>query len=216
MATTTRNPSASSQDRLTTVPALYRWPLLSVSVVVGVLLLSLSGRYGYHVDELYNRVSSRHLAWGYVDQPPLVAVIARVETFLFGDNLIGLRVVPALLACLDVWVSGLIARELGGARGGPGLRRRRDGRVGRHPHAGHMLTTNGPDLLSWVTLGWLFIRLLRTADNRLWLAIGAVTGVGMLAKKPHRAAGPGPAGGPAGAGSRARSCAVGSSWRGAR
>ncbi|MEY9874258.1 hypothetical protein ABH931_003752 [Streptacidiphilus sp. MAP12-33] len=182
MATTTSKPSASSRDRSIPVPALYRWPLLTVSVVVGVLLLSLSGRYGYHVDELYNRVSGNHLAWGYVDQPPLVALIARGETLLFGDNLTGLRVVPALLACLDVWVSGLIARELGGGRGAQVFAAVSTAGSVVTLNAGHMLTTNGPDLLSWVTLGWLFIRLLRTGDSRLWPAIGAVAGVGVLAK----------------------------------
>ena len=29
--------------------------------------------YGYFVDELYYLACSRHLAWGYVDQPPLIA-----------------------------------------------------------------------------------------------------------------------------------------------
>ena len=40
-----------------------------------------SGRhYGYFIDELYYLACSRHLAWGYVDQPPLIAVITWVAT----------------------------------------------------------------------------------------------------------------------------------------
>ncbi len=161
---------------------LNRWPILAVSAGVGVVLLALSGRHGYHVDELYNRVSGRHLAWGYVDQPPLVSLIAKMETSLFGDTPTALRVVPTLLACVVVWMVGLIARELGGRGGAQVFAAAAAGASVVTLNAGHVLTTNGPDLVTWVTLGWLFIRLVHTHDTRLWLAIGAVTGVGMLAK----------------------------------
>ncbi|MFE7133344.1 ArnT family glycosyltransferase [Streptomyces sp. NPDC057638] len=164
------------------MPVLSRRPLLAVSAGVGAVLLALSGRHGYHVDELYNRASGGHLAWGYVDQPPLVSLIARVETTVLGDSLTALRVVPALLACVVVWVTGLIARELGGGRGAQLFAAAATGASVVTLNAGHVLTTNGPDLLAWVTVGWLLIRLLRTRDTRLWLAVGAVTGVGMLAK----------------------------------
>jgi hypothetical protein len=156
--------------------------LLAVSAAVGVVLLALSGRNGYHVDELYNRMSGQHLAWGYVDQPPLVSLIARVQTTLFGDTLTGLRVVPALLTCVVVWITALIARELGGRGGAQVFAAAATGGSLVTLNAGHVLTTNGPDLVAWVALGWLWIRLLRTRDTRLWLAIGAVIGVGLLAK----------------------------------
>jgi hypothetical protein len=42
-----------------------------------------SGRYGYFVDVLYYLACRYHLAWGYVDQPPLIAWIART---VFGQN----------------------------------------------------------------------------------------------------------------------------------
>ncbi len=182
MATTTRNSSTSSQEGPAALPELSRRLLPAVSAGVGVVLLALSGRHGYHVDELYNRASGGHLAWGYVDQPPLVSLIARAETTLLGDSLTALRVVPALLACVVVWVAGLIARELGGRGGAQAFAAAATGASVVTLNAGHVLTTNIPDLVTWVTLGWLFVRLLRTRNTRLWLAIGAVTGVGMLAK----------------------------------
>src|ERR1700683_4328315 len=50
-----------------------------------------NGRYGYFRDELYYAACGQHLAWGYVDQAPLIAVIARLSRWLFGDSLHALR-----------------------------------------------------------------------------------------------------------------------------
>ena len=57
-----------------------------------------SGGYGYQRDELYFINNAQHLAWGYVDQPPLIALIAKFALFVFGDSLTGLRFLPALAA----------------------------------------------------------------------------------------------------------------------
>ncbi len=182
MATLTGNPSTSTRPDPAAVPPMSRRPVLAVSAAVGVVLLAVSFRNGYHVDELYNRVSGQHLAWGYVDQPPLVALIARLESIVFGDTLTGLRVVPALLTGLVVWVAALIARELGGRGRAQVFAAAATGASLVTLNAGHVLTTNGPDLVSLVVVSWLWIRLLRTRDTRLWLAMGAVTGVALLAK----------------------------------
>jgi len=77
--------------------------------------------YGYFTDELYYLACARHLAWGYVDQPPLIAVIARLSMTLWGDSLSAIRFLPALAGAGKVILTGLIARELGGSRFAQGL-----------------------------------------------------------------------------------------------
>src|SRR5579872_6057600 len=72
--------------------------------------------YGYFVDELYYLACSRHLAWGYVDQPPLIAVVTLVERLLFGDSLAAIRFLPALAGVAEVVITALLAREFGGGR----------------------------------------------------------------------------------------------------
>jgi 4-amino-4-deoxy-L-arabinose transferase-like glycosyltransferase len=70
--------------------------------------------YGYFRDELYYIACSRHLAFGYVDQPPLSLLLVRLSHLLFGDSLFALRLFPALAGALTVILTGMIARKLGG------------------------------------------------------------------------------------------------------
>jgi hypothetical protein len=97
-------------------PALALGPLLLVAALLAGLLLAVAGRYGYHRDELYFLEASRHLAWGYVDQPPLTPALAGVARLIDQDSLVVLRLLPALAVAAMVAVAGLIARELGGGR----------------------------------------------------------------------------------------------------
>ena len=53
--------------------------------------------YGIFRDEMYYLICGQRLAFGYVDQPPMVALAARVTETLFGhDHMWSLRLIPAL------------------------------------------------------------------------------------------------------------------------
>ena len=58
--------------------------------------LLTNGRYGYFRDELYYIACGRHLAFGYVDQPPLSILLLRLSQVLLGDSLFAIRLLPAL------------------------------------------------------------------------------------------------------------------------
>ena len=73
-----------------------------------------NGGYGYFRDELYYAACGQLLAWGYVDQAPLIAVIARFSRMMFGDSLRALRFFPALASGAKILLTGWIVRELGG------------------------------------------------------------------------------------------------------
>src|ERR671922_2138755 len=73
-------------------------PALVAYVAGAKLLLHLltADRYGIFRDELYYLACSEHLAAGYVDQPPLIALLAWFARHVFGTSLLGLRLLPAL------------------------------------------------------------------------------------------------------------------------
>src|SRR5262247_3527777 len=95
--------------------------LLLFAVVTFALQLSAITQYGYFRDELYYLASTEHVAWGYVEHPPLsIAVLALVRALL-GDSLIALRLVPMLCGAATVWLVGTLAARLGGGRFAQGL-----------------------------------------------------------------------------------------------
>jgi Dolichyl-phosphate-mannose-protein mannosyltransferase len=171
------------RNRTTTArPPLATAGLLGVAAVLVALLLAVAGRYGYHRDELYFLVASRHLAWGYVDQPPLTPVLAGLARLLFGDWLPGLRLLPALAMGALVVVTGLITRELGGGRAAQVLAAACVAGSGVTLAVGHLHSTTTYDLLVWAVGLLLLVRLLGTGERRLWLPIGLVAGIGLLNK----------------------------------
>lgn len=166
------------RDRSTRLP-LGVW-LTSASAVV--LLLVVSPRYGFHRDELYFVVAGRQLDWGYVDQPPFAPLVARVAETLFGTSPSALRVLPALAVGLVAFLAASMARRFGANRAGQVFAASSAGFMGVLLGEGHLLSTAVFDFAFW-TLGlWLLVQILDGADQRLWLAVGVVAGMGLQNK----------------------------------
>ncbi len=169
----------------TQTPALEPFATLPVAGVVAVLFalfLSLSGRYGFHRDELYFLDTARHLQGGYVDQPAFVAVLARISIWLFGVSLVSLRIWSALGVSATVVVGALIARELGGKRAAQIVAAIGVATMPALLAAGDLFETSSFDPLFWSLFAWVVIRVGRTRDPHWWLLGGLVLGLGLTNK----------------------------------
>ncbi len=95
----------------------YAAALLFGGAAAGVIALHLAtnSTLGFHTDELYYLACGRHPALGYVDFPPLVPLLARLETGLLGVSPWTLRLLPSLLGGFLVVLSGAYVRRLGGS-----------------------------------------------------------------------------------------------------
>ena len=159
-----------------------RMILLYLALFKLLLHFATNTRYGFFRDEMYYLACGEHLDWGYVDQSPLIALIAWGSRALFGDSLFAVRFFPAVAGALLVYVTGLIVRELGGGRFSiilaclaviisPNL---------LYLHT--VFTMNAFEPLFWTLGAYILILLLKGRDQRLWLLFGLVAGLGLMNK----------------------------------
>jgi len=141
-----------------------------------------NGRYGYFRDELYYAACGQHLAWGYVDHAPLIAVVARLSRWLFGDSLRALRFFPALSSGAKILLTGWMVRELGGRRYAQILAATGILLCPIYLTMDNFLSMNAFEPVFWMLCLAISLRIVRTGDVRLWPVFGLVAGIGILNK----------------------------------
>ena len=156
--------------------------LLLIAAFVALLHVFTNGRYGFHRDEWQFLSDARHLDWGFVAYPPFTAFVERIGLSLFGLSLVGLRLFSVLAQTIAIFLSGLMARELGG------------GRLAQIATALAVAFSPLPlfegtefqystfDYLWWTLALFSLIRLLKSENPRWWLAVGAALGMGLETK----------------------------------
>ena len=160
-----------------------RLPVLAIAGATGVLLLAVGGRFGYFGDELYFLASGKyHPAWGYADNPWLLPQLARLLDLLTPGSVVGLRLLPMVLAFAGTVLTALIAREFGGRARAQTMAAAAYVASPQLLGAGHLLMTCTVDPFCWVLVSWLVARWVRIRDDRLLLYAGLATAVAMQAK----------------------------------
>ena len=154
---------------------------LLLSFALAKLLIQFAGinHYGFFRDELYYMACGRHLAWGYIDQPPLVALIAWFARHAFGNSLFAVRLLPGLAGAAVVFLTGWIARDLGGALFAQFLAALAILFAPAYLAFDSFLSMNAFEPLFWVLCAWIAIRIVKGASPKWWLAFGALAGLGL-------------------------------------
>jgi len=164
--------------RLISVTAL----ICSVAGALFLIHLLTAGRYGYFRDELYYAACGQHLAWGYVDHAPLIAVVCWFARRLLGDSLYSLRFFPALSAAGKIFLASWMVRELGGRRFAQLLAAVVVFFCPIYLTMDSFLSMNSFEPLFWMGCVAVAMRIANGGSPRLWLLFGAIAGVGILNK----------------------------------
>ncbi len=163
----------------------YPRPVNMAAILAGIaaakLIVQFAGirNYGFFRDELYYLACGQHLAWGYIDQPPLIAAVAWFVRHVFGDSIVGVRLFPALAGVAIVVATALFARELDG---GPFAQILAAVTVLLTPSYlafDGFLSMNAFEPLLWLLCSWLVVKIVKGESPRLWLAFGIVAGIGL-------------------------------------
>ena len=155
--------------------------VLATAIALLIFHCIFNNRYGYFRDEFNYWVCSQRLAWGYVDQPPLLPFLLRITTDILGESLRSLRFLPALAISAALVLTGLIAREFGGARFALLLTAVAFVIAPIFLSDGSLVTTNSLEPLLW--MGCVYFAMLAVKrDARYWLGFGAVAGLGLEEK----------------------------------
>ncbi len=90
----------------------------SILIILLHLYTNAFAGYGIFRDEYYYLACSKRLAAGYVDQPPFSIFILAFNRIIFGESLFAIRLLPALLSGVALFLTGLLTLEIGGNKFG--------------------------------------------------------------------------------------------------
>ncbi|MCP4213065.1 MAG: glycosyltransferase family 39 protein [bacterium] len=147
-----------------------------------ILHLAAIKGFGFFRDEYYYIACSENLSFGYVDHPPLAMALLKVVRMLFGNSLIAIRMVPALLGAAVVFLTGLLAKEMGGKKLAIALASAASLATVANFFIFHYYSMNSPDHLFWIGCFLIIIRLIKTGNQKYWLLLGTVAGLGLQNK----------------------------------
>jgi hypothetical protein len=147
-----------------------------------ILTLATAGHYGFFGDELYYFACSKHLAFGYVDHPPLVAVLAFISRTIFGETIIGLRFMSGLFGAVTVILASQIAKELGGRKYSQALAALSICFGLAFPAISSFFSMNPVDIMLCTLFLLVFLKTIRAPSSKKWITLGIISGLGLLNK----------------------------------
>lgn len=174
-----------NQEKTLSQPSFWKsdFTLMGLFALLNIILhlVAING-FGYFRDELYYIACSDHLAWGYVDQPPLSVFLLKIVRFLFGDSRLALRILPALASGTFVFMTGWMTRKLGGGRFAILLASAAAFSPIGNFFLFHFYSMNFWDFLFWQACILIIIHIIQTRNMKLWLLFGLVAGLGLQNK----------------------------------
>ena len=138
--------------------------------------------YGMFRDEYYYLACANRIALGYVDHPPLSIYVLTVWKLLFGDSLIAIRFVPAIISSVTIFILGLFTLQLGGKKIAVIIAMLVFMLSPIFLGMNTIYSMNTFDFFFWILSAYLFLRIIQTENKQYWIWLGVVLGLGLLNK----------------------------------
>ena len=169
----------------TTQSSFWNSGLGFAAIIAGLRLLLylwIAPRYGYFRDELYYIDCGKHPAWGYVDQPPMIAWMAWLVEHTIGTSLHALRLLPALAGAGTIFFTGWLAKEFGGCKRSVLLASLAAFFTPIYLAMSHWFSMNAFDALFWMAAATVVIRVAKSGNEKNWVWFGTLVGIALLNK----------------------------------
>jgi len=158
----------------------------AAKVALHIITNIIAQRAGYGIfrDEMYYLICGQRLAWGYVDQPPMIALVARISDTLFGhERMWAMRLIPALAGAAKVFLTGILVWALGGGRRAAALAMLGVMVVGVYLGIDSFLSMNCFDPVFWMLCALALIMIIQAerleTSRNWWIVLGVSAGLGL-------------------------------------
>lgn len=187
-STTIPTPIANQRATLRSIVWLsVAFAIVKIAIHVITNIMAQHAGYGIFRDEMYYLMCGRHLAFGYVDQPPLVAIEARLADVLFGyQHMWSLRLIPAIAGAAKIFLTGMLVWALGGGRRAASLAMLGVLVAGVYLGIDSFISMNCLDPVFWTLCVLALARIMQTespqAIRNWWIVLGISAGLGLESK----------------------------------
>jgi len=167
------------------------WVIILAAIVKFAMHMYMAPGYGFFFDEFYTIALSKHLAFGYVDLPPLVPALVALSQTLMGESLTAMHIVPALAGAATLVFACLIAREFGGKAFAVALTALAFLFVPLWLSIDSIFCYDSIDQLILAGFLYTLVKFLRSGNRKLWILLGLIAGLACLTKMTILFLGPG-------------------------
>jgi len=136
--------------------------------------------YEPHRDEFLYLAEGQHLAWGFLEIPPLLSVFAWL-THVLGNGIFWVKFWPSLFGVFTFYINAKIVQSLGGKIFAiflvflPFI-------FGAYLRIFFLFQPNSPEVFFWTMMAYSLIKFIQTQKNKWLYIFGISLGLGMLAK----------------------------------
>jgi hypothetical protein len=159
------------------------WAIVILFAVIKLVIhMLVAGNYELHRDALLYIAQSDHLDWGYWSVPPMTAFLTRIFREIFGNSFYAIRLLPALIGVVTIFIIGDAVRILGGKKPAFIMAVFAFLFSVAYLRSNCLLQPVSIDQLFWFLAFYVTLKLISTQNTKYWILLAVILGLGFLNK----------------------------------